>query len=154
MAKLSIRGSVHIEGDQNGFRHVEPPTLTVGYTPDATYIKIGLCVNNPDNGILTNTCEAIEFGGERMYFSCHLSYRHDLTERWIKISRRKFPVRHYGTWVGNWCWNGCLVTPETAADIANYLQTLKYISIEQGDERLWDKWENKQTFTASDFIND
>lgn len=34
MAKLSIRAGFSIEGDENGVRHVEPPTMSVEYTPD------------------------------------------------------------------------------------------------------------------------
>ena len=112
-------------------------------------IRIGVAVNDPDNGTFTGRCEVLEFECDLLYIAdFNVAFRVDGNR--VKLCRRWFPILYYGTWVGNWCWDAFSVTCETAADIANYLRTFGG-SPEQGCEELWDLWESGDPFVAKDF---
>ncbi len=68
---------------------------------------------------------------------------------WIKISRRKFPIARYKTWVGNWCWDAVSVTISVAIDIVTYLRGLGW-KMEGGDCHLGDLWDSGEKFRPSD----
>lgn len=68
---------------------------------------------------------------------------------WIRISRRKFAVGSYTTWVGNWCWDAVRITFPVAVEIVTYLRDLKW-HMEGGDCRLGELWESGRKFRLSD----
>jgi len=74
----------------------------------------------------------------------------------VHIGRRKFPCRSYRNWIGNWCWDGAQFTLQVAADLANYVKSLRIgdtqkFCIESGADGLFDKWKSDELFIASDF---
>jgi len=67
----------------------------------------------------------------------------------VKIARRRFPIRSHTPWVGNWCWDAVDVSVETAAEILNYVQ--EWFHCEEGEETLWNLWmDGKEPITAND----
>ncbi|HEX8276074.1 MAG TPA: hypothetical protein VF615_25780 [Longimicrobiaceae bacterium] len=43
-------------------------------------------------------------------------------ERWlVRIGRRRFPIRGYHSWVGNWCWDQATVSSDVASSILGHL---------------------------------
>lgn len=112
---------------------------------DEKTIFLMFCVNEPDYGQNTGKADAFEFDGfdtmkiEGLPVTCKRIGRDKL-----KISRRTFPILSYGSWIGNWCWDGARVTVETANEIAAYLKSLGKFDCVEGEESLYDAWhENK-----------
>ncbi len=63
-------------------------------------------------------------------------------------------IRH----VGNLVWDAVFVTPEVAAEIANFVRKMKTatgkewaFSFDSGTDRLTKKWDSFEPFTAEDF---
>ena len=103
------------------------------------------CCNNPDNGVNTPFADAFDFDNlielEGVPIVCRQMYGDPYK---LRISRRMFPIVSYGTWIGNWCWDGARVTIPVANAIANYLQSMDKFNCIQGEESLYDAWAAKQ----------
>ena len=91
-------------------------------------MQINLCINNPNNGNPMRQLWAIQFGNVIHLESNFVPdpgvtcYRCD--DNHVKIGRRKFPIRDYVYWIGNWCWDGIEVDIEIANDILAYIQSM------------------------------
>lgn len=106
-----------------------------------TSILLMFAVNNPDNGLHTGKADAFDFEDllrlEGLSITC---YR--IGNISLKISRRVFPILSYGSWIGNWCWDGAQVTLQTAQDIAEYLRSLNKFDCIQAEVSIFEAWES------------
>lgn len=116
-----------------------------------------LCVNG-DQGIPTGHVEKIDFMGESGETALELDSciwppsdcpRFSRIENAVRISRRKFPILGYRSWVGNWCWDCITVTPAVGADLLNYIKSLGWHCI-GGECRFGDMWDRGEKFRPSD----
>lgn len=105
-------------------------------------IFLMFCTNDPDNGSHTGRSDSFEFDDLMRLEGGSVVCRHIGNS--IKIHRRKYPILSYGSWIGNWCWDGARVTVETANAIANYLQSLDEFSCNEAEEGLYEAWQAKQ----------
>lgn len=106
-------------------------------------ILIMFAVNELDYGQNTGKADAFEFDGfdtlkiEGLPVCCKR-----IGNDMIRISRRKFPIISYRSWIGNWCWDGARVTIETANQIANYLRSTGKFECVEGEESIYTAWNN------------
>lgn len=98
-------------------------------------------VNNPENGVQMGVSVAFDFDNLFHLEGNTIVCRYIEPDK-LKIGRRIFPILSYGTWIGNWCWDGAEVTLETASQIATYLQSLNRFDCHEAEESLYDAWEN------------
>lgn len=111
------------------------------------YPRFDLLVNGYQ-GIQTGRIEAVHFRGiDDTYLELSAGIwplsacpRFSRLDGFVRISRRKFPIIGYSTWVGNWCWDSVSVTFEVGADLLNYLKSLGW-HCEGGTIHLGNIWD-------------
>lgn len=122
-------------------------------------ILVMFCCNDYRNGSPAHELFGIEFGN---VLTVERNIVDATTRFWdgggevVRIGRRMFPCKSYRNWIGNWCWDGAQCTLQVAADMANYVKSLKIgdtpkFCVEMGADGLFDKWKSDELFTAKDF---
>lgn len=104
-------------------------------------ILVMLAVNNWRNGSHQGFIDQIEFDDWLKLEGLRTACRHE-KDGTLRIGRRHFPIRGYGTWVGNWCWDAARVTTEVAQEIAEYLRASGRWSCFEAEEHVFEAWEN------------
>ena len=132
-----------------------------------TNIRLMLACNDPATGRHRDTVDEVVFqdAEEELLLSLELSRGKPPTcyptndastittcqPALLRLGRRVYPIERYKSWVGNWCWDCAYMTPDVAAQIANYLRRMGKFDVRQGVTLLWNKWNGRQPFRAGDF---
>lgn len=123
----------------------------------STEIMIMLAVNDPDNGVRTSRCRSIAIADalhlEMDYENRSMNCVIDLKAKTVKLCRRTYPILRHHSWVGNWCWDAVWVAPDVAAQITNYIRTLKLMALTTGNDPHWEKYRDGAEFVAADFTD-
>lgn len=120
-------------------------------------LTVHFACNDPDHGTLTNRVEAIELFTSptddcllRLYGNS--AYYQNGRARVVRIAGISLPLSSDIAYsVGNWCWNAAEMDVVIVAGLLNLLRRRGW-SPEEGDDRLWERWESKQEFTAADLL--
>lgn len=95
--------------------------------------------NHYDNGSDLGKADAFEFGDLLHIAGGWIVVRRIGVDK-LRIGRRVFPIISYGSWIGNWCWDGARVTLEVANRIAAHLQATGRFNAEHGEATIFDMW--------------
>jgi len=107
-------------------------------------ITVMLCTNDPDNGIDTGRCCAVNISCHEDSIDLECQYG-DWSPRCtdipggIRFARRKFKATGHQNWVGNWCWDAVQMEPSEALRFANYLRELGWYC-DKAETRFFDLW--------------
>ena len=102
-------------------------------------VRIGIGRGNFDFGTDFLDSHEIELYGDRVSFRW-------LTDTRFKLSRYGYSCRDMKEWVGNWCWDACLVSREVVLCVARVLKA-KGWRPESGTEFMCRWWERLETGT-------
>lgn len=112
-------------------------------------LRVHLCCNDPDNGCFTGQLHSIDINGNLTLTSnfLHWAPRLRYLDDKISIARKHFPVIDRRSHVGNWCWDGVSMCGSVVLELLNWLMLKDWYSPEEGETRLFSKWQNKREYT-------
>lgn len=86
-------------------------------------VIVSLCTNDYRNGLDTEHVKAVDIGGaiDIHWTGAGLGPTCRVVSSFLTIGRKKFPVRSFKEWYGNWCWNAVGMSPKAASDLLNHL---------------------------------
>jgi hypothetical protein len=114
-------------------------------------VYLMIAVNDADNGAFTGRARGFNFdypGSADIALSLENNdWNGDMVCRRVgadrlRIGRRVFSILSYGTWIGNWCWDGVTVENHVAQAIAEYLRATGKWHPDMGYAELWDAWDS------------
>ncbi len=111
--------------------------------------QIEIACNNPDNGQPVGKSEhiTIAFGSDLM--QVELSGTPISTwctkDGFLRVGRRRFKLKGYTYWYGNWCWDMATVSMADALRCFNGLQNMKYWKCDEGPDELYVAFNTRRT---------
>lgn len=115
-------------------------------------VRVDVCCNDPDNGLFAHRAAAIQLADQLLELAAS-DFRgptfREIGDH-IKLSRRRFPVLASKEWYGNWCWNAYWMDVAEAVDLLTYAHAIGAFDVEQGEERLFSLWRQREALTEDD----
>ena len=107
---------------------------------------LSICCNHPDNGQFTGMADAFEFerGGDRsiQLTGPDIKFEWNSSGRSFTVGKHVFPYRgNMAEWVGNWCWDQCVIEHDTVRQLAFLLKASRFTP-DDGCVHLWRWWES------------
>lgn len=122
------------------------------WQPKPSKVLIGFAVNDPDNGLATDECMAVDFPSTFLELASNgVPRRFHTTEDSIILSGKRWPVIDWINWYGNWCWDAYWMRPDVAARFLMWLRKRDLFDAEGGWEEIGDWWDGDgPEFTLED----
>lgn len=119
-----------------------------------TYTWIFLADNHPRSGNFANWVEGAHIGGPPDLELCSLEGEGLPVERglaarprWVSVAGRRYPIRSYRPWVGNWCWTGYLLHARHAARLLQRLRSVGGYDPDSAPTGFWGAWRGRRPIT-------
>jgi hypothetical protein len=114
------------------------------------YVWICLADNDHRNGSFAGEAEAASIGGSKERDLCSLEGPPIAVARkgyTLTINGRRYRVRAYWPWVGNWCWSGYALHAREAARLLQQLRAAGY-GPDTAPIGFWGAWYGRRPLTA------
>ena len=125
-------------------------------------ILVMLCCNHYRNGVFNGRLCGVDFGHELLEVVCSDLRGDRMRYSWSEMTQgsgkihlkghKEFCFSGHREWVGNWCWDGVMMSLTEAARLANHLKTLHWWHCDAAEESMYEKWNDKgYQFKPEDF---